>query len=274
MPRLIILILLFFCSVNLLHSKSPSESAFSETLNEEYDQEYFLKLRSVNDVILAAEEKFGSERKKDLAYFNFIAEIMRKRFYHGYSHYSFEQNALAKISGLVWNDLSAIVIPDDIMKFPMAACSQQAIVMVEIFRRLNIPFRHIGLPGHYVVEAFIDNEWRYFDTNKEPNIQHNRRSFHSLIASSEFDSAYIKKSVDPLLLDQWKNKFFYGAINEKPAPNASKLHIIGYGLQSKYYVMFLFIVIVIPFWLRRRNKKRNAEKSSWTRKYQDAYWKS
>ena len=38
-------------------------------------------------------------------------------------------------SPLIKEDLNAIVIPNDILKHPMAACSQQSIIGMEVFKK-------------------------------------------------------------------------------------------------------------------------------------------
>jgi hypothetical protein len=58
-------------------------------------------------------------------YVRLVDKTLKDRFYHGYSHYSWWHNYMAYLAGkFVWSDLSAIVLPDDILKYPHAACSQ------------------------------------------------------------------------------------------------------------------------------------------------------
>ena len=62
-----------------------------------------------------------------------LAYIISCRFYHGFSHWKLSENWIAavgeKITGI---GLSCKVQPDEIMKHPDAACSQQALVMMEV----------------------------------------------------------------------------------------------------------------------------------------------
>jgi hypothetical protein len=44
----------------------------------------------------------------------------------------------------VWSHLSAIVLPEDILKYPMAACSQQSIIMMECFKKIGVDYRKVG----------------------------------------------------------------------------------------------------------------------------------
>jgi len=89
------------------------------------------------------------------------SQILRGRFYHGYSYYELGQNSLGYLfAPLIKKDLSAIVIPNDIFKHPMAACSQQSIVGMEVFKTKGIKVRKIGFfadgyGGHFLFEALF-----------------------------------------------------------------------------------------------------------------------
>jgi hypothetical protein len=210
---------------------------------EEFDTSYYAKFQSINDIIQASDLHFKDQTKNTLAYFNYVAEIVRKRFYHGYSHYAASDNIFAWLSGtLVWNHLSAIVIPDDIMKHPMAACSQQAIVMMEIFKRKGIDFRKVGFPGHYTVEGKINGTWQYFDTNLEPNFNNNRESLQLLLNTNRFDSVYSipEKNIENFHTAVSNPK--YGVPNENPSPYAILFHKACYFLQSGGFIFCSFLL--------------------------------
>ncbi|RZK24688.1 MAG: hypothetical protein EOO43_07300 [Flavobacterium sp.] len=64
-----------------------------------------------------------------------VSEVLRKRFYHGYSLYNTMSNPSASFfQKFLGNGATAVVIPDDILKYANAACSQQSIVSMEIFQ--------------------------------------------------------------------------------------------------------------------------------------------
>src|SRR2546423_10838183 len=138
---------LCICSIITLVSK-PSAEDYKKNYGhkwEQYDSSYFLKFQCVNDIIAAADKHFDVSKLNTLDYYNYVAAIIRKRFYHGYSYYKIKDNPIAFLSGmLIWNNLSAIVLPDDILKHPMAACSQQSIVLMEVFKKKGINFRKVG----------------------------------------------------------------------------------------------------------------------------------
>lgn len=57
-----------------------------------------------------------------------------------------------------------LFIPDDIMQYPMAACSQQSIVLMEFFRKKSIPYRKIGFDHYFELEGFKNTRMRNFSS--------------------------------------------------------------------------------------------------------------
>jgi hypothetical protein len=105
-----------------------------------------------------------------------IADAIKYRFYHGFSHFTLKENWIAAVSEKVFGyGLSCTVKTQDIMKHEYAACSQQALVMMEILRRKHIDYRNVGFPHHFALEAQVDGKWYYFDPNMEPNISKEER---------------------------------------------------------------------------------------------------
>jgi len=243
----------------ILHSIAPFIEDYTVNRGhswEDYDSSYFNKFQSVQSIIDTVDRQFPDSAQQSLAYFNQVATIVRKRFFHGYSYYYIKDNAMASISGLAWNHLSAIVIPDDIMKHPRAACSQQAIVMMEIFKRKGVAYRKVGLTNHFAVEARIRGSWRFFDTNLEPDLRDRRESFESLARSGRLQTIYRRANLDTALIKDWRSVKFFGKENAPPAPNATLYHKAGFLLQSKYFLLILLFIQVIntfPYrWLRRK----------------------
>lgn len=158
---------------------------------EEYDSSLARQLRSIDDLIAYADANEGADQRGSLAYCNFLAATISKRFYHSYSYYSFCDNWIASLAGrLFWEDLSAIVVPDDIMKHPMAACSQVSLVLKECFARTDVTCRKVGLLHHFVLEAMINNRWYLYDPNLEPNFINGRKSLEELKQDHELYPAY------------------------------------------------------------------------------------
>src|SRR5207247_839373 len=94
------------CTVSIISSLSkPSAEDYTRNhglLTEEYDPSYFFKFQSIDDVIDTANAKFKLGDRNSLKYYDYIAEIIRKRFYHGYSHYNMAENPLIFAAGKLW----------------------------------------------------------------------------------------------------------------------------------------------------------------------------
>ncbi|MES1198083.1 MAG: hypothetical protein ABUL41_02290, partial [Chitinophagaceae bacterium] len=85
---------------------------------------------------LYTEKSYIQNVKFEETYPEIVSGVIRNRFYHGYSLYGSYNNFLgALLSKVSMSGLKAIVIPNDILKYPYAACSQQSIVFMELLRR-------------------------------------------------------------------------------------------------------------------------------------------
>jgi hypothetical protein len=62
---------------------------------EEYDSTLFYRLQSVPDLLSYADSILGSDSRQTRLYSELLTSTIRKRFYHGYSYYSAEDNWLA-----------------------------------------------------------------------------------------------------------------------------------------------------------------------------------
>lgn len=228
----------------------PSPEIHSKNLGyrwEQYDPACFNKFQTVQSIINYADSCMGISEKNTMRYYNFIARILKLRFYHGYSRYSAGDNPLAFFAGShIWKNLSAIVIPDDIMKHPMAACSQQAIVLMEIFRRNNISYRKVAFKNHYAIEGFIENEWRYFDTNMEPVLPPERMPLDTLQAENKFSLAYSNSGFKDDDLKKILSEPKHGTVNERPARRAVAFHRVCLLMSSKWFLLSILLVSAWP----------------------------
>lgn len=189
---------------------------------EEYDSTLFYRLQNIDDIISYADSVEGSDQRQTLSYCEILASTIRKRFYHiGYSYYSLEDNWIAWLAGnLIWDHLHAIVLPDDILKHPGAACSQQAIVLKDCFKRAGIDYREVNLKGHFVLEGKIEGQWHLFDTNLEPSFPKGRKALDALLRSRELAQAY-KHALTPSQVEKIFAHPVYGEPNAPIAPNAT-----------------------------------------------------
>lgn len=207
------------------------------------------QLRTVDGLLQYADSLAitrGADRDS-LKYANILAEVVRKRFYHGYSHYSLKENWIASLAGVtVWHHLSAIVLPDDILKYPMAACSQQSIVMMECFKRRGIDYRKIGFDHHFALEGKIYGQWYFFDTNMEPDFSVvPRSSFASLQKNRELFMIY-KAQLDSTDLEYAPANQFYGKVNQAAAPRASVFHLATKLLSRVLWLLPFLMIFVNP----------------------------
>lgn len=243
--------------------KSPPHP---DSINKGYQWEAFEptlvpKLRSVNDVLQYTDSSCAGQQRGSLNYVRFLSRTLSERFYHGYSYYSFQDNWIAWLSGkLIWDDLSAIVLPNDILKHPQAACSQVSIVLAEALKRISIPYRKVGLKNHFVLEAYIDNKWYLFDANMEPQFPKGRKSVAELKAAHELYEGY-KGKLSPEKVDYTFSVIKYGKTNGILAPNASIYHKVT-AILSFLTPLFLMIYILLPFIYPPKKFSRYLEKKS------------
>jgi len=197
------------------------------------------------------EEQSKTKQINTELYVGIISSSISKKFFHGYSHYSLRENWLAALAGrFIWYDLSAIVIADDILKYSIAACSQQSIVLMEFFKRKRIPFRKIAFDHHFAVEGRINGRWIYFDVNLEPEFLGTHRSFEYLNREDRLQKLYkdkLPRDQIPFLLGNPR----YGKINVYPAPKARILH---YTLSTLSHGLWLFPLFLfgVNLWNRKK----------------------
>ncbi|MEP6616467.1 MAG: hypothetical protein ABJA57_07800 [Ginsengibacter sp.] len=177
-------------------------------------------------------------------------KIIKNRFYHGFSHYDLKQNWVAAFSEkLVGYGLSSIVLPDDIIQHPYAACSQQALVMTAVLKRKGFSYRSVGFPHHYAMEFLIDKKWYYFDPDMEPVIPDSCRLEMKWGCLSE----NLKKYYDTGRFHQLDWQFGslpvkLGKINAQQAPNAGIFQSVTFYLSR---ILWLFPIMIVFYHQRR-----------------------
>jgi hypothetical protein len=188
-----------------------------------------------------------------------INSVIERRFYHGYSKYSIHDNFLAYIAGkYIWSALSAIVIPNDILKHPNAACSQQAIIMMEVLKYRGYQVRKLGLTNHFILEVFCDNDWKVFDPNKEPTLQ----GFSHNAIPVYLQNGALNKAYSSLSENEVETMFKVakiGKVNEFPAKNARLFHIVTKFI-SQYFVVFLVAFLLVIWFVLNKTVKVSPQK--------------
>lgn len=183
-----------------------------------------------------------------LGYAVLVSSILRKRFYHGFSYYTLQKNWIAVTAQLLFGrDLAAPVNADEILKYPYAGCSQQAIVLMNVMKRKNVAYRSVGFPHHYALELNFKNNWYFFDTNMEPKMKDNEREEDKWNASADVLKKYYSGNYQYLDWTFGKSvPITFGKVNADPAPNASLFQNIT-GILSKILWIFPLLFVLIPF---------------------------
>jgi len=189
------------------------------------------KLRQYCDSIYSEQVFTGKSAGFENVYTDIVSSVVRDRFFHGYSYYSFEDNYMAAmLSKVTVPGLSALVIPDEILKYPYAACSQQAIVMMELLQSKGFKTRKIAFDdktiygGHFAFEVFYEGKWHFHDPDMEPDktvlTNYGRPGIDFLVHNKDILlQAYHRYSQQEIVAVF--SSYSYGAVNKFPAPKAA-----------------------------------------------------
>lgn len=181
-----------------------------------------------------------------------VSDVIRNKFYHGYSHYGFSNNYFALLGERIFNkELSAIVLPEDIVKYPYAACSQQSIVAMELLRSKKITTRVIGFDGkkyggHFCFEAFYENGWHFFDTDVEPDASVLNKMGRPDIATLAANDSVLLYAYRHLAAEKTLmlfKQYFYKEPNAPQAPRASIYQYLTKILSVTFWILPLMGII-------------------------------
>lgn len=211
------------------------------------------KINSVQKLINYSDSISHNEyRRNTLEYALVVSDVMEKRFFHGFSIYTLRQNWIAAVSQYLFGHyLADPVIPDDILKYPYAGCSQQAIVLSEVMKKNHVSYRKLGFPNHYATEVQFNNSWYFFDTNMEPDMTPEDRNLKNWNHNSDELKKFYHKNFDAInwgLGDGLKADV--GEVNATPAPRA-----LLYQTVTKYLSRLLWLV---PLFLALYPRKTNS----------------
>ena len=192
-------------------------------------------------------------------YPDIVSSVIRKRFYHGYSEYGFSNNYMAMmLSGVTMEGLSAIVVPNDILKYPYAACSQQSIIFMEILRKKGFPTRKVGFKGkengHFCFEVYYNKGWHFYDPDMEPSVAvlnaYNHPSIAFLAQHPEILVKAYHQYPREKTLDIFMN-YTYGPVNTFAAPKA-----MIFQKATKIFSYTIWLFFLLAFILVRRKYLR------------------
>lgn len=204
-------------------------------------------------------------------YIQLISYIISCRFYHGFSHFKLSENWIAavgeKVTGI---GLSCKVQPEEILQNAYAACSQQALVMMEILKRKQIDYRKVGFPHHYALEVKNNGRWYYFDPNMEPYMNLHQRLHESWKENNDT----LKQYYDPAKHDNLSYQFGkgqkaeFGPVNEVPAKNLRFFQSTT-GILSK--TLWIVPLLGLVYARRRSSKKVYSIKPAATKNLQPSF---
>lgn len=187
-------------------------------------------------------------------YAELIETVIAERFYHGFSHYTTAENWMAAFAGkFIKEDYACKVQPEEIMQQANAACSQQALVMMQLLRNKKMSYRSVGFPHHYAMEVLINNEWYFFDANMEPFISKRERALSYWKHQNDIIKKYYDVTKHTNLDYQFGNNLVAttGVINEVPAQKAKLFHI-STGILSKICWLFPLMFVFLPIHINIR----------------------
>ncbi len=260
----ILFLFLFFISILPFFGRLFQQEKQVTVTNELYTPE-LSSLNSVDKVVHYTDSLYAVKNVQGFdtaVYVHIVSRTVRERFYHGLSQYTLPENWIAWVSGkLFWSHLSAIVIPNDILKHSEGLCSQQTIVFMEILRRKNINVRSVGLgykegPGHFLCEVHYLGSWRLHDVTVEPqwknNITANHESMDYYVVHKDSLYNVYKNRMEKPLFDKITEKVSLGKVNEFPAKSMFIFQNVT--AVFTYVLPLLFLVIGIRL-SRAKNKK-------------------
>lgn len=251
---ILIYISLFLFALELIPGSNREKAG--KNFKEAFDPS-LSRLNSLANFIAYCDSLYGSaviSKGDSSRYANIVGLVVKQRFYHSYSEYGIGHNFVgAFLAPLIKSDLSSIVVPDDILKYPNAACSQQSIIGMEVLRLKGFNTRKVGFykkgyGGHFTYEAAYDGKWHYYDPDKEPDnvllTSLNRPSIEELSRDKEImkaaypNSQYFKI---PGVIDS----YFYGPVNTFPASRAIKYQYITRFLSYTLWLWLIFGYLLV-----------------------------
>lgn len=245
--------------------------------NDEFDPS-LMRLNTI-DKLEAYCDSFYEVNRSTRSFPGIVADVVKKKFYHGYSHYDAYTNpSAAFISSVIKKGMAAVVLPNDIVKYPNAACSQQSIVGMEIFKRKGYKVRGVVMydsiigTGHFAYEAYYDNDWHYFDPNQEPDGEvlkkYSRPSVAFLNEHPDIiAAAYYKK--DQQLFQRLLLSSKIGPTDKDPALIATLFQrITKYGNYFGWLVIGIFLLVRHAIFTR---KSKSIASFAWLKKKQGQF---
>jgi len=252
---------LILLALTLLPVVWNTVSSFKNTyLHKELFNIELSKFQSIDDITAHIDGIYSAIHTSSdidtISYVKITSDVIKKRFFHGLSHYSFKENWIAAFAGKVlWSHLAAIVEPDDILNYNEGLCSQQTIVFLEILKRKGIKTRWVGLgykegPGHFISEIYYQGKWHVYDVNMEPKwnrIINDHKSMDYYLRSPDTLYVAYKGILDKQRFNKIMEKVEYGDVNEFPAKKMLLFHRLTKIITYLLPVFFVLMIIITLF---------------------------
>lgn len=248
---------LAICTISLASYWGAEQERLKKTTVEVYDS----GLNRIQTVDQIMHELAGMPGKTTAKRVLNVENLLRARFYYGYARYSFRENWVAWLAARTVNpDLDAKVAADEIIESPWASCSQQAIVVQAILKRMNLPYASVLFPHHFTAAVKIENEWYIVDP-WEPLERDRSRLFtlsawQSSTARAKFLSPAAQLAWEPGLRASPPK---LAHVNSTPAPTMAWFHplteVLSKWLWVPAFLWLLFVARRLMFRLAMRAKR-------------------
>jgi hypothetical protein len=258
--RSVVLVLFIIVACFTVYAKfiyKPRPYFIPQHLDENFD-ERLLDVNTIEKLTGFVTKKFEETGHDTARMVRYIDLFLRNRFYHSYSEYNLRDNWIAYLCGkYIWLHFLNPVIEEDIIKAPMAGCSQQGILFQNQLNRLGIKCSSIQfypLPyqksGHYAISAYYGSSWHYFDSNLEPAIiDSTMPSIEQIIARQ----LYVKMYTKPVHRD-FKEYFINKNYARVPTDPHGKLNMYYFQVFTKFLSNWLWLIFLLLYgalWLIR-----------------------
>jgi len=251
---------LFYTPTKLIKSKENTElfDVQLSRLNSLEKSENYIDSIAKSHLVSNAQNKIVDTAQ----YVLLVDDFMKKRFHHRYSHYNLSNNYIASILGYFRFDFSAVVIPEDLLSYENAACSQQAIVFQELLKRKGINVRTVGFEssfsGHFCSEVEYNNSNHFFDTDLESDWSTFSEipSTEELVTNEDMLKRAYAHHMDRLMVFT-ENAPIYKEWNEFPAKKARIFH-----KATNFISNFGFLIMGLLTYFLIQRKKRTKIKIS------------
>lgn len=249
---LFLLSILPFCFNSEIYyqDKKVSNELFKSELSYLNSEDTFVKYI---DSVYESTDRLDAGLVFDTAlYVQIASEHIKQRFSYGLIHYRFSENWIAALAGkLLWSHLSAIVNPEDILKYTEGLCSQQTIVFMEVLKKKGINVRSVGLgesmgPGHFLCEVHYNDSWRLHDVTKEPEwkkIYKHHESMNYYLNNKDSLYKVYEYKIPKVQFEKILKKVEYGEVNKFPATNMLIFHRITKTLTYFFPVIFFLLFL-------------------------------